>query len=275
VRMTAKPDKLKYRRYDNKTDPVSFSVRPVPDSHRQEGSFKGFNDRGSLLSLVTIEPSVPIELDLESDLQLLVPVMEDASTDCDLDTCSQIVSGLQVLSVDDIGELDAEPDFVDYCTPALIGEVGGRGNCSCSATVKHFSTFAVVDSYVEAALVELTSDELELQLKTTWNSSFWYGDEEITAKCASEARNWEDVLPLQIADTFRTGGLGSAMVPGQVEVWGCFQSHSCIGYLESFVPNAWKLGAANASMCYVYHESIKRWLPWAPNSLVKLTKKEW
>ena len=23
------------------------------------------------------------------------------------------------------------------------------------------------------------------------------------------------------------------------------------------------------------HESIKRWLPWAPNSLVKLTKKEW
>lgn len=37
---------------------VSFTVRPVPDSHRQEGSFKNFQDEGSLMGLVTVEVDI-------------------------------------------------------------------------------------------------------------------------------------------------------------------------------------------------------------------------
>ena len=36
-------------------DEVSFTVRQVPDSHGQEGSFKDFQDEGSLMGLVTVE----------------------------------------------------------------------------------------------------------------------------------------------------------------------------------------------------------------------------
>lgn len=39
---------------------VSFAVRPVPDSHRQEGSFKRFQDDGSLMGLVTVQVAVSV-----------------------------------------------------------------------------------------------------------------------------------------------------------------------------------------------------------------------
>ena len=146
LRIAATSDKA-FRRIDNGTGEVAFEVRPVPDSHRQEGSFKRFEAEGSLMGLVTVEPTVPIELDQEGGLELHFPLFDDAAVDVDSAMCSRLVSQMLVLSVDDIGMVDEPPVFVGHCRPALMWEEAGadRGNCSCSVNVSHFTTFAFVE----------------------------------------------------------------------------------------------------------------------------------
>lgn len=154
LRIAMTSDKA-FRRIDNRTGEVAFDVRPVPDSHWQEGSFKRFEDEGSLMGLVTVEPTVPIELDEQGGLELLFPVLDDAALDVDRAMCSRLVSQVLVLSVDDIAMLDQEPEYVGHCRPALMGEEGGRGNCSCSVNVSHFTTFATVEMLGAVMLARL------------------------------------------------------------------------------------------------------------------------
>jgi len=52
-----------------------------------------------------------------------------------------------------------------------------------------------------------------------------------------------------------TGGLGR-MMEDSIEVWLCLQDHEC--------------SPAGDSFCFVYDETEKRFLPWAPNSCLHL-----
>jgi hypothetical protein len=48
--------------YTFQATPVSFSVQPVPDSLQQQGSFKNFHERGTLKTLINVEPTDAIEI---------------------------------------------------------------------------------------------------------------------------------------------------------------------------------------------------------------------
>mmetsp|Transcript_9229 Transcript_9229/g.17962 ORF Transcript_9229/g.17962 Transcript_9229/m.17962 type:complete len:260 (+) Transcript_9229:3-782(+) len=54
-----------------------------------------------------------------------------------------------------------------------------------------------------------------------------------------------------------TGGLGRLMT-GNVEVWVCMEGHPCAHNNE------------RGGFCFVYHETERRFLPWAPNSCLGL-----
>jgi len=138
-----------FRRLDGATDSVRFSVQPVPQSLHQEGSFREYHKHGTLMSLMSVEPADLIELLPGKGLELQFALPDDASVDVNLRTCSFLVAGMQVLSVDDITNLEEKPAFVDHCSPVLFrapGSTSDRGNCSCAVNVTHFTTFGTVDS---------------------------------------------------------------------------------------------------------------------------------
>ena len=137
-----------FKRVDGGDADVTFNVRPVPDSHKQEGSFKKFHDRGTLLNVITVEPSVPLDLDqAEGGLELQFPVPDDAAVGSDESRCLRLVSGMQVLSVPDISQVDAEAEFVDFCKPQLLWQdTDQEAQCACAINVTHFTTFATVDA---------------------------------------------------------------------------------------------------------------------------------
>ena len=126
-----------FKRVDGGDADVTFNVRSVPDSHRQEGSFKKFHDRGTLLNVITVEPSVPLDLDqAEGGLELQFPVPDDAAVGSDESRCLRIVSGMQVLSVPDISQVDAEAEFVDFCKPQLLWQdTDQEAQCACAINV--------------------------------------------------------------------------------------------------------------------------------------------
>ena len=116
-------------------------------------------------------------------------------------------------------------------------------------------------------------------------------------RCA-ETRAWKELRELERLDWMRTGALGHLMIDDEMEVWMCVPKGECLGDIYNLVINVaspdhyelpeWvvtykehlhhalvggaSLSAALSadSMCYVYHERLHRFLPWAPNSILKL-----
>ena len=63
-----------FRRTDNKSDAVNFTIAPVPSSALQEGPFAQYFKAGKIVSdVITIEPSV--DLTIEGGLMLDIPVL--------------------------------------------------------------------------------------------------------------------------------------------------------------------------------------------------------
>ena len=78
--------------------------------------------------------------------------------------CAFLVAGMQVLSVNDITNLEEPPSQVGWCSPALLEPVMDaasarlKGNCSCAVNVTHFTTFATVDAEADNMLVQAQGD---------------------------------------------------------------------------------------------------------------------
>jgi streptogramin lyase len=101
-------------------------------------------------------------------------------------------------------------------------------------------------------------------------------------RCA-ETRAWKELIALTKFGMMRTGGLGHLMIDDEMEVWLCVQQGECLGDIYRLAinvtnPDRYKLPEwaltyklqMTDSMCYVYHEKLRRFLPWAPNSILKL-----
>ncbi len=72
-----------------------------------------------------------------------------------------------------------------------------------------------------------------------------------------ETRTWEDIAESAPdgASIFSSGGLNYDHP--DFGVWGCWKVHSCL----SKVPHE-----DGDAMCYVYHETEKKWFPWTLKS---------
>ena len=72
-------------------------------------------------------------------------------------------------------------------------------------------------------------------------------------KC-QENRTWQEITHEYASRPweFETGGLGYLATP-QFKVWACFRNHSCLERVPSVQTD---------SMCYIYDETHKTWLPW-------------
>jgi hypothetical protein len=79
--------------------------------------------------------------------------------------------------------------------------------------------------------------------------------ERFNRSSCQEKRTWEEISR-QYASTqwrFSSGELGP-LSTNDFHVCACFQNHPCA--------QAVSLNAQNDSMCYVYHETEERWIPW-------------
>jgi len=142
-----------FRRLDNKTTPLRFKVQSVADSMQQKGAFAQFHERNTLRAIATIEPLDFMEI-VTSGFRVQFAITDDGAIDVDLPTCAAIVSGMQVLSVQDVATSQEPPSYVASCSPELFvtarashaGTAVVTGNCSCAVSIMHFTTFALVDA---------------------------------------------------------------------------------------------------------------------------------
>jgi hypothetical protein len=80
----------------------------------------------------------------------------------------------------------------------------------------------------------------------------------------NETRSWEQISrayqnsssPNSQDQMFFTGGMGD-LITQQFEVWACFRAHSCLVALRQ----VYSVSPSEA-MCYVYHETEKKWIQW-------------
>jgi len=102
--------------------------------------------------------------------------------------------------------------------------------------------------------------------------------------CA-ETRPWPTLLELNMQGTMVTGGLGHLMLLDEIEVWVCLHDKGdCLGDISNIAKDPthqdhgklpewakqYKEVPAGDSMCYVYHEQLRRFIPWSPNSALKM-----
>jgi len=104
---------------------VNFSIAKVSDSLVQQGSFGKLFQSGALVgSLITIEPSAAV--DVIGGMSLDIPIL-DQSASTDAEQCARLLKNLQMLSVNDISDVNAVPTSMGNCSK---GELEG-GSCSC------------------------------------------------------------------------------------------------------------------------------------------------
>ncbi|EKX35617.1 hypothetical protein GUITHDRAFT_146353 [Guillardia theta CCMP2712] len=126
-----------FRRTDNKSDAVNFTISPVPSSALQEGPFAQYFKAGKIVSdVITIEPSV--DLTIEGGLMLDIPLLGTA------ESCQGMLKHLELVVVSDLLNFSSSPERVGNCSKGAIG------NCSCLSSIFHFSTYAVADAEVPA-----------------------------------------------------------------------------------------------------------------------------
>ncbi|KAJ1472059.1 hypothetical protein T484DRAFT_1841770, partial [Baffinella frigidus] len=90
------------------------------------------------------------------------------------------------------------------------------------------------------ALLGLTgvAPELKKELDATW------------AELAARAREG-------IGNAFKTASLGELRVSPTYQVWLCEEGHACANGTSSY-------------FCFVYDEVLKIFVPWGPNSLLRI-----
>ncbi|EKX55551.1 hypothetical protein GUITHDRAFT_99326 [Guillardia theta CCMP2712] len=100
----------------------------------QEGPFALLYSSGNIVSsVITIEPSAALVID--GGLTIDIPI------DGSKEMCSQILQNVQMVVVSDLLNFNATPEGLGNCS------MGSVGNCSCAATIYHFSTYAVANAY--------------------------------------------------------------------------------------------------------------------------------
>ena len=155
-------DSMVVRRFDNKSTALRVLVQAVVDSTRHWGSFREFSQRGTLRSLITVQPLDLVHI-VDTGFVFRMAIPEDAAIGADAATCANIVQGMQVLSVDKATGSGNKPRFVDFCVPFLLQYhtatpaasqvvAGAVGNCSCAVNVTHFGTFALIDAVPDRLL---------------------------------------------------------------------------------------------------------------------------
>ena len=79
----------------------------------------------------------------------------------------------------------------------------------------------------------------------------------------SLAQGWDEIVhATDFRHRYRTGGLGTRLVPGQWHVWLCDRYDPCLG----------GKAAEDDMMCYAFNEEYRFFLPLGPNSQVKFIK---
>ena len=103
---------------------VNFSIAKVSDSLVQQGSFGKLFQSGALVgSLITIEPSAAV--DVIGGMSLDIPIL-DQSASTDAAKCALLLKSLQMLSVNDISDVNAVPTSMGNCSK---GELEGGSCC--------------------------------------------------------------------------------------------------------------------------------------------------
>uniref|UniRef100_A0A7S0HQJ0 Uncharacterized protein n=1 Tax=Hanusia phi TaxID=3032 RepID=A0A7S0HQJ0_9CRYP len=126
-----------FRRVDNATDAVNFTISSVVSSILQQGPFAQYFKAGKIVSeVITIEPSA--DLTIEGGLQIDIPLAGTA------ESCTAMLGQLELVVVSDLLNFSAMPERVGNCSKGAIG------NCSCLCSIYHFSTYAVADIGVPA-----------------------------------------------------------------------------------------------------------------------------
>mmetsp|Transcript_8161 Transcript_8161/g.18632 ORF Transcript_8161/g.18632 Transcript_8161/m.18632 type:complete len:508 (-) Transcript_8161:62-1585(-) len=87
-------------------------------------------------------------------------------------------------------------------------------------------------------------------------------------RSCNETKTWRELVPLVESGEACTGGLGAKLVPGLFEVWLCFQDHPCARDLQTLAlaPHT----GGDYSMCFVFNEQRKSWVPWQNGSKQRL-----
>jgi len=113
----------------------------------------------------------------------------------------------------------------------------------------------------------------------------WEIDAELPVMACAETRPWPTLLELNMQGTMVTGGLGHLMLLDEIEVWVCLHDKGdCLGDISNIAKDPthqdhgklpewakqYKEVPAGDSMCYVYHEQLRRFIPWSPNSALKM-----
>jgi len=79
----------------------------------------------------------------------------------------------------------------------------------------------------------------------------------------SLAQGWDEIVhATDFRHRYRTGGLGTRLVPGQWHVWLCDRYDPCLG----------GKAAEDDMMCYAFNEEYRFFLPLGPNSQIKFIK---
>jgi hypothetical protein len=93
-----------------------------------------------------------------------------------------------------------------------------------------------------------------------------------------ETRVWKELIALTELGRMRTGDLGHLMIDNEMEVWLCVQKGECLGDIYSLAinvtnPDRYKLPEWALTYKLQTTDSmtkLHRFLPWAPNSILKL-----
>ena len=155
-------DSTVVKRFDNKSTALQFLVLSVADSTRHLGAFDEFSQRGTLRSLITVQPLDLVEI-VDTGFVFRMAIPEEAAIGTDAATCVNIAQGMQVLRVDDVTSSADMPSFVGFCEPFLLqyhiptpsssqSSSGAVGNCSCAVNITHFGTFALIDAVADRKL---------------------------------------------------------------------------------------------------------------------------
>jgi len=112
-------DSMVVKRFDNKSTALQFLVQAVVDSTRRLGSFDEFSQRGTLRSLITVQPLDLVQI-VDTGFVFRMAIPDEAAIGTDDATCVNIAKGMQVLSVDDVTSSANMPSFVGFCEPFLL-----------------------------------------------------------------------------------------------------------------------------------------------------------
>eukprot|EP00288_Rhodomonas_lens_P017248 CAMPEP_0177705292 /NCGR_PEP_ID=MMETSP0484_2-20121128/8630_1 /TAXON_ID=354590 /ORGANISM="Rhodomonas lens, Strain RHODO" /LENGTH=829 /DNA_ID=CAMNT_0019216709 /DNA_START=108 /DNA_END=2597 /DNA_ORIENTATION=+ len=147
-----------FKRADNLSEGVNFTIVPVADSLVQHGAFRNFFRSGALMSApILIEPSA--EVVIEGGFLLEIPILDDSIVNESM--CLKVLEKLSVVTVEDVTKTDASLELVSQC------QRGSLSNCSCAVNLSHFSAYAVADDDANTQVAEASVRRSDGDASTT------------------------------------------------------------------------------------------------------------